>query len=33
MKYGYLKPEEFEASKGGCDVRIGQYRFTGDLHE
>ncbi len=33
MKYGYFKPEEFEASKDRCDVRIGQYRFTGDLHE
>ena len=33
MKFAYFKPEEFEASKEGCDVRIGQYRFTGDLHE
>jgi hypothetical protein len=29
----YAKPEEFSASKDGCDVRIGPYRFTGDLHE
>ena len=29
----YPKPEEFSASKDGCDVRIGPYRFTGDLHE
>jgi hypothetical protein len=33
MKYGYVKPAEFEASKDGCDVRIGNYRFTGNLHE
>ncbi len=29
----YAKPEEFSASKDGCDVRMGDYRFTGDLHE
>ena len=29
----YAKPEEFSASKDGCDVRMGPYRFTGDLHE
>jgi len=29
----YPKPEEFSASKDGCDVRMGPYRFTGDLHE
>src|SRR5512139_2887060 len=33
MKYGRFKEAEFEASKDGCDVRIGNYRFTGDLHE
>ena len=33
MKYGYYKAEEFSASKDGCDVRIGPYRFTGNLHE
>ena len=33
MKYGYFKAEEFSASKDGCDVRIGPYRFTGNLHE
>lgn len=27
------KPEDFSASKDGCDVQIGPYRFTGDLHE
>jgi hypothetical protein len=26
------KPEEFSASKAGCDVRIGANRFFGDLH-
>ncbi len=29
----YPEPEEFSASKDGCDVRMGPYRFTGDLHE
>lgn len=29
----YPKPEEFSASKDGCDVRMGPYRFSGDLHE
>ncbi len=33
MKYGRFKAAEFEASKDGCDVRIGKYRFVGDLHE
>jgi hypothetical protein len=33
MKYGYYKAEEFSASKDGCDVRIGPYRFSGNLHE
>ncbi len=33
MKYGRFKAAEFEASKEGCDVRIGKYRFVGDLHE
>ena len=33
MKYGYFKPDDFQASKDGCDVRMGNYRFTGDLHE
>ncbi|MCX6071555.1 MAG: hydroxyneurosporene dehydrogenase, partial [Chloroflexi bacterium] len=33
MKYGYFKADEFEASKDGCDVRMGEYRFKGDLHE
>jgi len=33
MKYGRFKADEFEASKDGCDVRIGEYRFAGDLHE
>ena len=33
MKYGRFKAADFEASKDGCDVRIGEYRFTGDLHE
>jgi len=32
MKYGRFKAAEFEASKDGCDVRIGNYCFTGDLH-
>jgi hypothetical protein len=26
------KPEEFSASKDGCDVKIGANRFMGDLH-
>jgi hypothetical protein len=26
------KPDEFSASKTGCDVRIGPNRFVGDLH-
>jgi hypothetical protein len=26
------KPEEFSASKDGCNVRIGANRFAGDLH-
>ena len=25
-------PELFDASKSGCDVRIGTNRFVGDLH-
>ncbi len=33
MKYGRFKADEFSASKDGCDVRIGEYQFTGDLHE
>jgi hypothetical protein len=33
MRYGHFKAEEFSASKDGCDVRIGSYRFTGNLHE
>jgi hypothetical protein len=33
MKYGKFNAAEFEASKDGCDVRIGNYRFAGDLHE
>ena len=33
MRYGKFKAGEFEASKDGCDVRIGGYRFAGDLHE
>lgn len=33
MKIGKFKPNEFEASKNGCDVRIGKFRFVGDLHE
>jgi hypothetical protein len=33
MKYGRFKAAEFTASKSGCDVRMGSYRFTGDLHE
>ena len=33
MKYGRFKAADFQASKDGCDVRIGEYRFAGDLHE
>ena len=33
MKYGRFKADEFQASKDGCDVRMGAYRFAGDLHE
>jgi len=33
MKYGRFEAADFEASKDGCDVRIGEYQFTGDLHE
>jgi hypothetical protein len=33
MRYGRFKADEFSASKDGCDVRLGQYRFAGDLHE
>jgi hypothetical protein len=33
MKFGKFKPEEFSASKEGCDVRIGSCHFTGNLHE
>lgn len=33
MKFGKFKPEEFSASKEGCDVRIGNCSFTGNLHE
>lgn len=33
MGYGRFKAEEFSASKDGCDVRMGPYRFAGDLHE
>ena len=33
MKYGKFKADEFEAAADGCDVRIGEHRFTGDLHE
>jgi hypothetical protein len=33
MKYGRFKEAEFEASRDGCDVHIGNFRFTGDLHE
>ena len=28
-----VAPELFEASKSGCDVRIGTNRFVGDLHQ
>ena len=30
---GIPRLEEFSASKDGCDVRMGDCRFTGDLHE
>ena len=33
MKYGRSEAADFQASKDGCDVRIGDCRFTGDLHE
>jgi hypothetical protein len=33
MKYGRFTPDEFSASRDGCDVHMGQYRFVGDLHE
>ena len=33
MKYGRFKADEFQASKDGCDVRMGEHRFAGDLHE
>jgi hypothetical protein len=33
MKYGRFKADQFSASKDGCDVHIGQYRFVGNLHE
>jgi len=33
MKYGKFKADEFEAAADGCDTRIGEYRFSGDLHE
>ena len=33
MKYGRFKADQFEASRDGCDVRIGEFRFAGDLHE
>ena len=33
MKYGRFKAADFQASKNGCDVQIGKYRFTGNLHE
>ena len=33
MKYGRCKAHEFHASKDGCDVRMGPYCFTGDLHD
>jgi hypothetical protein len=32
-KYGHFEPAEFEASRNGCDVRIGNYRVAGNLHE
>ncbi len=33
QKYGRFKPDEFSASRDGCDVRMGPYRFVGDLHD
>ena len=33
MKYGRFEADEFQAAKGGCDVRMGDYRFSGDLRE
>ena len=33
MKYGRFDAAEFQASKERCDVRMGKYRFAGDLHE
>src|SRR5512136_2654970 len=33
MEYGRFKADEFSASKDGCDVRMGPYRFAGNLHE
>ncbi len=33
MKYGRFKAAEFTSSKEGCDVRIGDCRFVGNLHE
>ncbi len=32
-KYGRFKAQEFSAAREGCDVRIGEYVFTGDLHD
>ena len=31
-KFLDTRPEQFDASKSGCDVRIGTNRFVGDLH-
>lgn len=31
-KYGRFKAEEFSAAKDRCDVHIGDYHFSGDLH-
>jgi hypothetical protein len=33
MKLGRFEAADFQASKDGCDVRIGAYLFTGHLHE
>jgi len=33
MRYGRFEAADFQASKDGCDVRIGKHRFTGNLHE
>jgi hypothetical protein len=33
MKFGRFEAADFQASKDGCDVRIGEYQFTGDLHQ